>query len=110
MDWDHRFGAGIRCTGMAIAKEKQGTVSYEECINPAFLHYNCSSFDSFLSESPSEALHCIFSPIHPCLYIYIATFHSRSISNRYGSVLSAVAMSRNIPLQGSLFGLRIEIR
>ena len=48
--------------------------------------------------------HCVvFRPPTPaCIYI---RFYSRSISNRYGSLLSAVAMGLNIPLQGSLFGL-----
>ena len=34
--------AWIRCTGMAIAKEKQETVSHEDCMNTAFLQCNCS--------------------------------------------------------------------
>ena len=58
---------------MAIAKEKQETGSYEECINTAFLHCNFSSVDSSLSQSPSLHLQS-FSPTHPCLCIYIATF------------------------------------
>ena len=45
-----------------------------------------------------------FRPSTPAC-IQIAEFHSRSISNIYGSLLSAVALSLNIPLQGLLFGL-----
>ena len=48
----HGLGASIQCTGMAIVKEKRETVSHEECIHTALLHYNCSSVDSSLSESP----------------------------------------------------------
>ena len=88
----------------AIAKEKEETESHEECINTAV----CSAialqsirlFQSLLQK------HCILFA-HPPLpvYIYIVTFSLQVISNRYGSLLSAVAMGLNIPLQGSLFGL-----
>ena len=46
-----------------------------------------------LFQSLLQKHYILFSPTHPCLYI----FHSRSISNRYGSLLSAVAMGLNIP-------------
>ena len=75
MDSVHRHGHG---------KEKRETVSHEECINTAFLHCNCSSVDSSLSDSPSE--HCILFA-HPPLPVY-RFIHSRSISNRYGSLLA----------------------
>ena len=58
----HGFGAWIRCTGMAMAKEKKETEAHEECINTAFLHCNCSPVDSSLSESPPLHLHSFFRP------------------------------------------------
>ena len=101
----HGFGTWIRCTDMAMAKEKQETVSHEELINIVLLHCNGSSVNS----SPSlqlQSLQSLFrSPIHPCLYIY-----TRSIPDRYGSLLSAVAMGLNVPLQGPLFGLPMAMR
>ena len=60
----------------------------------SFLHCNCSLVDSSLSESPSESLHFFAHPLLP-VYTYIVT---QVISNRYGSLLSAVAMGLNIPL------------
>ena len=54
---------------MAIAKENQETVSFQECIYTSFWYCNCSSVDSSLAESSSLHLQS-FSPTHPCLYIY----------------------------------------
>ena len=103
----HGFEAWIRCTNMAIAKEKQKIVYYEKYIYTPFCTaialQSIHSFQSLLQK------HCVCSPTHPCLYIYVG-FHSRSLSNRYGSLFSAVAMSLNIPLQGSLFGLPMVMR
>ena len=66
-------------------KEKQETVYHEECIyTPVCTAIALQSIHFFLSLLQQ---HCIFSPTHPCLCIYIAMFHSRSISNRYGSLL-----------------------
>ena len=108
MDWEHGFGAWIRCTSMAIAKGKQETVYHEECIYTAVCTaialQSIHLFQSLLQK------HCIFSPTHPCLYIHIATLSLQVISNRNGSLLSAVAMGLNIPLQGSLFGLPMAMR
>ena len=93
------------------SKEKQETMSHEEWINTAFFNCNCSSVESSLPKSPP--LHCsdysLFSLTHRCLYIYLH-YNFRSVLNRYGSLLSAVVMGLNIPLQGSRFGLSIPIR
>ena len=76
---------------MAIAKEKE-TVSHEEYINTAFLHCNCYEGDSERDESTEEQLQSLQSFFRPSTPAYIYTFYSRSISNRYGSLFSAVAM------------------
>ena len=81
---------------MAIAKEKQETGSHEECINTAI----CTAIAPQSSRLFQSLLHCICSlfSTYPCLYMYIATFHSGSISIRYKSLLiSAVAMGLSLP-------------
>ena len=90
---------------MAIAKEKQETVSQEECIYTIFLHCNCSSVDLSLSESPSLHMQSFFA--HPPLPVYI--YYWRSISNRYGSLLSAVAMGLDTT-PGVTVGLPMAMR
>ena len=76
-------------------KEKQETVSHENCINTAFLHYNCSSVDSSLSKS-SESLQAFFRPPNP-MPVYIP-LQVNTISNRYGGLLSAGVMGLDTPL------------
>ena len=74
---EYEFGAWIRCIDpvhrYGHCKEKQDTLYREECINTAVctaitlqsIHF----FQSLLQK------HCIlFSPTHPCLYVFLATF------------------------------------
>ena len=78
---------------MAIAKEKEETESHEEWIDTAACTAMAlQSIRLFQSLLQSIAF---FFFAHPPLPVYI--YHSRSISNRYGSLLSAVAMGLNIP-------------
>ena len=55
-----------------MAQEKEETVHYEECINTAvrtaIALQSIHLFQSLLQQ------HCIFSPTHPCLYIYSYVF------------------------------------
>ena len=87
----------MQCTGTAIPKKKEEIVYYEECMNTALLHCSCSSVDFSLLVSFRSNILYIF--VHLPLAMYIATFYSRSISIWYGSLLRAVAMGLNIPLQ-----------
>ena len=74
-------------------------MSRKECIYTASCTANCSLVDSSLL----ELLYCFFVylPLPVSIYIYFRC-HSRSISNRYGSLLSAVLWQwgLSIPLQG----------
>ena len=79
-----------------MAKEKYYIGSYEECINTTFLH--CKLCSRFVSFRVSFRVIASFSPTQPYLSIYFSSLHSRSTSNRYGNLLSAVAMGLNIPL------------
>ena len=91
------FHAWIRCIGKWPLREKEETEYHEECIYTAV--YTANALQSIhLFQS---LLHCIavfFRPLtRACKYIDLR-YHSRSISNRYGSLLSALAMGLNTPL------------
>ena len=62
IDVEHGFGAGIQCTSMAIAKEKQETVYHEECIYTAV--YTAIALQSIHLFQKLLQKHCIFSPTH----------------------------------------------
>ena len=72
------------------------TVHNEECI------YTAPRTAIALQSIHLFQSHCIFFR-PPTVPVYIATSHSRSISNRYGSFLSAGAMGLNMPLQASVW-------
>ena len=61
---------------------------------------SCPAFTLQSIRLLQSLLHCIcklFSPTHPCLYINRSTLSLQVYTNRYGSLLSAVAMGLNIP-------------
>ena len=94
MDSVHRHGHGER--------EATGSVPQAEGVHKYCpLHCNYSSVDPSLSQSPLESLYP-FSPTHPCLYSTYIYSHSRFISNRYKSLLSAVATGLDMPLQATV--------
>ena len=79
-------------------------VYHAECVNTAFLHCNFSSVDSSLSESPLESLQSFFA--HPPLPVYTHMqlhSHPKPPSSRHRPLLSAAALSLNMPLQGTVW-------
>ena len=94
MDSIYGFSIYIRCTGMAIKKRRRR--QYTRISTFILLLVLQLLFSRFISFKVSFRSITFFRP-PTTTYIYIFIY-SRSISNRYGSLLSALAMGLNIPL------------